>query len=192
MHGEIGGEHCLVSRTGYTGEDGFEIFLENGKTPEIWEAILETGQPHEMEPIGLGARDTLRLEMKYCLYGSDVDDTTTPLEAGLGWIVGWTKPDFIGREVLLKQRADGINRKLIGFELETGIPRPGYSIYSEDRCVGKVTSGTYSPSLRRGIGMGYVELCCAPSGTQLSIETRSRRERAIVVKTPFYKDHSHR
>jgi aminomethyltransferase len=189
---EMAGERCLISRTGYTGEDGFEIFVENGKAVEIWEMILRGGQPHGIEAIGLGARDTLRLEMKYCLYGSDVDEMTTPLEAGLGWIVGWNKSDFIGRDVLLRQRAEGIGRKLVGFELDAGIPRPGYEIHSDSRRVGTVTSGTYSPSLRRGIGMGYVKLPYAGNGTELWIETRSRREKATVVKTPFYKNYSHK
>lgn len=189
---EIAGETCLVSRTGYTGDDGFEIFVKGDRAPEIWRTVMNHGRDWNIEPVGLGARDTLRLEMKYCLHGSDVDESTTPLEAGLGWIVGWGKKDFIGRDVLMKQRSEGITRRLVGFELERGIPRPHCDIYSRSEKVGVVTSGTYSPSLGKGIGMGYVDVPFHKVDMELEIRVRNRFEEAKIVKTPFYKGASHK
>jgi len=189
---EIAGESCLLSRTGYTGDDGFEAFVEWQSAPRIWRTIMECGRGWGIEPVGLGARDTLRLEMRYCLHGSDVDGKTTPVEAGLGWIVGWNKPDFIGRDVCIRQKNEGVTRRLVGFELEKGIPRPQCGIYFRGEKVGLVTSGTYSPSLRKGIGMGYVSVPLHKQGTELEIKVRDTFERAKVVKTPFYKSASHK
>jgi aminomethyltransferase len=189
---EIAGQSCLLSRTGYTGDDGFETFMEWDSAPRIWSTIMECGRGWGIEPVGLGARDTLRLEMRYCLHGSDVDEKTTPLEAGLGWIVGWNKTDFIGRDILLRQKDKGVTRRLVGFELEKGIPRPQCEIYFRGEKVGLVTSGTYSPSLRKGIGMGYVSVPLHKYDTELEIKMRDRFERAKVVKTPFYKSASHK
>lgn len=189
---KIVGETCLLSRTGYTGEDGFEVFARWESASKIWDAIMEQGCDYDIEPAGLGARDTLRLEMKYCLYGSDVDENTTPLEAGLGWIVGWNKNDFIGRDVLIRQKNEGVKRRLVGFELKKGIPRPHCEIYLRGERVGRVTSGTYSPSLGRGIGMGYVVMPNHKVGTELDIKVRDKFEKARVVKTPFYKNASHK
>lgn len=189
---KIAGETCLLSRTGYTGEDGFEIFTGWESIAKIWDVVMSLRKDFDIEPVGLGARDTLRLEMRYCLYGSDVDENTTPLEAGLGWIVGWNKNEFIGREVLVRQKVEGVKKKLVGFELERGIPRPHYEIYHNGELVGRVTSGTYSPSLRKGIGMGYVNVPHHRVGTELEIKVRDRLEKAIIVRTPFYKNASHK
>ena len=189
---DVSGESCLISRTGYTGDDGFEIFTEWNLAKKIWDVICDHGRDYGLAPIGLGARDTLRLEMRYCLHGSDVDENTTHIEAGLGWIVGWEKRDFIGRDALLRQKREGVKRRLVGFELETGIPRPRCEIYFRGEKVGTVTSGTYSPSLGKGIGMGYVETPCHRVETELEVKVRGRLERAVVVKTPFYKNASHK
>jgi len=192
MSTEIAGEACLLSRTGYTGEDGFEVFAGWDRICRIWDAIMDESNDFQIQPAGLGARDTLRLEMRYCLYGSDVDETTTPLEAGLGWIVGWDKEEFVGRDVLMRQRREGVSRKLVGFELERGIPRPDYDIFCGGDRIGRVTSGTYSPSLRKGIGIGYVDAGHHRIGTEVEITGRGRYEKAVVVKTPFYKNPSHK
>ncbi|RDK85299.1 glycine cleavage system aminomethyltransferase GcvT [Marinirhabdus gelatinilytica] len=180
--------HVIISATGYTGSGGFEIYCKNSEVEQIWNKVLEAGADFGIKPIGLAARDTLRLEMGYCLYGNDIDDTTSPLEAGLGWITKFTK-DFINSESLQQQKIDGIRRKLVGFELqERGIPRQGYDILdNEDNVIGNVTSGTMAPSLNKGIGMGYVTKELSAPGTEIFIQIRKNKVPATVVKTPFYK-----
>jgi aminomethyltransferase len=187
-HGEFAGVRGTVSRTGYTGEDGFEIFVPPQSADKVWLALLQSGEPAGLIPCGLGARDTLRLEAAMRLHGNDIDETTTALEADLGWIVGWKKADFIGADVLRRQKADGVTRKLVGFEmLDRGIARQGYTIYAQDEAVGTVTSGTQTPFLKKAIGLGYVPAALAAHGTGLEIDIRGRRTRAVVVPTPFYK-----
>ncbi|MDZ7292380.1 MAG: glycine cleavage system aminomethyltransferase GcvT [candidate division KSB1 bacterium] len=187
ISGEIAGVPAFISRTGYTGEDGFEVGVAVPYSEKVWNAIFEAGKEFGIEPIGLGARDTLRLEMKYCLYGNDIDQTTNPLEAGLGWITKMEKGDFIGRDAILKIKTAGIARKLVGFELEgKNIARHGYPILKEGAQIGRVTSGTFSPSLEKSIGMGYVASEHATVDTELAIDIRGRVARGRVVKTPFY------
>lgn len=181
-------DNVLVSATGYTGAGGVEIYFENknGAAEKIWNAIFEIGGPQGLKPIGLAARDTLRLEMGYCLYGNDIDDTTSPLEAGLGWITKFTK-DFTAKQILQKQKETGIQRKLVGFEMvEKGIPRHGYDITDKDgRSIGYVTSGTQAPSLGKAIGMGYVGIEFAEQDTPVYIKVRDKLIQAKVVKIPF-------
>ncbi|HID32945.1 MAG TPA: glycine cleavage system aminomethyltransferase GcvT, partial [bacterium (Candidatus Stahlbacteria)] len=181
----------IISRTGYTGEDGFEIYTKPEDGPEVWD-LLFSADP-ELKPIGLGARDTLRLEMKYCLYGNDITKDTNPLEAGLGWVVAMEKEGgFIGRDGLTKIKEAGLRRRLIGFMMAEGIPRHNYEIFADGRKIGFVTSGNYSPCLKKGIGMGYVELGYHRSGTEIEVDIRGKRKPAVVIKPPFYKDFSHR
>ncbi len=181
-------ENVVVSATGYTGSGGVEIYFEDrdDNADKIWDAIFQVGTPLGLKPIGLGARDTLRLEMGYCLYGMDIDDTTTPLEGGLGWITKFTK-DFTAREILEKQKAEGITRKLVGFEMvEKGIPRHGYEIVDENgRNIGIVTSGTQGPSLGKAIGMGYVSKEHSVIDSKIFVKIRNRQLEAKVVKMPF-------
>lgn len=183
-----GVDNVLVSATGYTGAGGVEIYFENkgGNAEKIWDAIFEAGAPQGLKPIGLAARDTLRLEMGYCLYGNDIDDTTSPLEAGLGWITKFTK-DFTAKEKLQAQKTDGLERKLVGFEMiDKGIPRHGYEIKNfEGATIGYVTSGTQSPSLGKAIGMGYVAKAYNDLDTTIHIKVRDRLLQAKVVKIPF-------
>jgi aminomethyltransferase len=181
-------EYVIISATGYTGSGGFEIYCKNSEVEQIWNKVLEAGKDFGIKPVGLAARDTLRLEMGYCLYGNDIDDTTSPLEAGLGWITKFTKK-FINSEALLKQKEEGVTRKLVGFELnERGIPRQGYDIIDNTgEVVGKVTSGTMSPSLNKGIGMGYVPVALSKPGTEIGVQIRKNIVPATVVKLPFYK-----
>ncbi|MFW2477588.1 MAG: glycine cleavage system aminomethyltransferase GcvT [Sediminibacterium sp.] len=183
-----GVENVLVSATGYTGAGGVEIYFEdiNGAADKIWNAIFEIGTPQGLKPIGLGARDTLRLEMGYCLYGNDIDDTTSPLEGGLGWITKFTK-DFTARPILEKQKAEGITRKLVGFEMvERGIPRHDYLIKdAAGNTIGKVTSGTQAPSLNKAIGLGYVNTAFAAIDTEIYIDIRNTLVKAKLVKFPF-------
>ncbi|HUR10631.1 MAG TPA: glycine cleavage system aminomethyltransferase GcvT [Flavitalea sp.] len=183
-----GVENVLVSATGYTGSGGVEIYFEDkeGAAIKIWDAIFETGEKQGLKPIGLGARDTLRLEMGYCLYGNDIDDTTTPLEAGLGWITKFTK-DFTARAILEEEKTSGSDRKLVGFEMiEKGIPRQGYEIKDfSGAVIGKVTSGTQSPSLGKAIGMGYVQSVYSAIDTNIYIRVRDKLLNAKVVKFPF-------
>ncbi|MBI2283911.1 MAG: glycine cleavage system aminomethyltransferase GcvT [Bacteroidetes bacterium] len=183
-----GVDNVLVSATGYTGAGGIEIYFEDkdGAADKIWDAIFEIGTPQGLKPIGLGARDTLRLEMGYCLYGNDIDDTTSPLEAGLGWITKFTK-DFTAKEILQQQKAAGVTRKLVGFEMiDRGIPRHDYLIKdAAGNTIGKVTSGTQAPSLNKGIGMGYVSVSHAALDSEIFIDIRNTPVRAKVVKTPF-------
>ena len=187
---KVAGENAVVSRTGYTGEDGFEICVERGRTEPVWNAVLEAGKEFEIEPIGLGARDTLRLEMKYCLYGNDIDENTNPIEAGLGWITKLKKGDFIGRKALLEVKEKGPERKLVGLEVDgRAVPRHGYAILDGDgeTEIGFVTSGTFSPMLEKPIAMGYVRTEYSQVGTPLSVDVRGRKARGRVVETPFYK-----
>lgn len=181
-------EHVIISATGYTGSGGFEIYCKNSEVQQIWNKVFEAGADFGIKPIGLAARDTLRLEMGYCLYGSDIDDTTSPIEAGLSWITKFTK-DFVNHEALAKQKADKPTRKLVAFELnDRGIPRHGYDIVdAEGTKIGNVTSGTMSPILSKGIGLGYVPLEKAKSGTEIFIQVRKKQLSATVVKLPFYK-----
>ena len=173
---------------GYTGSGGFEIYCKNEEFQQIWERVFDAGADFDIKPIGLAARDTLRLEMGYCLYGNDIDDTTSPIEAGLGWITKFSK-SFTNSHALLDQKNSGVNRKLVGFELnERGIPRKSYPILDTDgNTIGEVTSGTMSPSLNKGIGMGYVAIEHSKEGTEIGIQIRKKVISATVVKTPFYK-----
>ncbi|NDI98874.1 glycine cleavage system aminomethyltransferase GcvT [Flavobacterium sp. LaA7.5] len=181
-------EHVIISATGYTGSGGFEIYAKNNEIEQIWNKVFEAGKAYGIKPIGLAARDTLRLEMGFCLYGNDINDTTSPLEAGLGWITKFTK-DFTNSEVLKKQKEEGVTRKLVAFELtERGIPRHDYEITDkEGNVIGIVTSGTMSPSLNKGIGMGYVPTEYATEGSEIYIRIRKNDILAKVVKLPFYK-----
>jgi aminomethyltransferase len=183
-----GVDNVVVSATGYTGAGGVEIYFEDkdGAADKIWDAIFAAGGPQGLKPVGLGARDTLRLEMGFCLYGNDIDDTTSPMEAGLGWITKFTK-DFTSKEKFAKQKAEGVERKLVGFEmLEKGIPRHGYEIKDMGaEPIGHVTSGTQSPSLNKAIGMGYVRTPFAGIGTEIYIKVRDKLLRAKVSKIPF-------
>jgi aminomethyltransferase len=185
--GRVEGVEALLSRTGYTGEDGFEIYCPAAQGPTLWKALLEAGAPYGMKPIGLGARDTLRLEMGYPLYGNDITAETSPLQAGLGWIVKLNKGDFIGRDALVQERAEGIQRRLVGLEmLERGVARAHYHILLDGQVVGEMTSGTISPSLNKGIGLGYVRTEHAKAGTPLQIDIRGKPAQARVATTPFY------
>ncbi|NQX85635.1 MAG: glycine cleavage system aminomethyltransferase GcvT [Flavobacteriaceae bacterium] len=180
-------DNVIISATGYTGSGGFEIYCKNEDVQQIWDKVFEVGADFGIKPIGLAARDTLRLEMGYCLYGNDIDDTTSPIEAGLGWITKFTK-EFTNSEALLKQKENGVHRKLIAFELdERGIPRQGYDIVDGNgNRIGNVTSGTQSPSLGKGIGMGYVPKIFAKPGSKINIQVRKKAISATVVKLPFY------
>jgi len=183
-----GVDNVVISATGYTGAGGFEIYFDNEHANKIWDAIFEAGAPFNMKPIGLGARDTLRLEMGFCLYGNDIDDSTSPIEAGLGWITKFTKK-FTNSDALQAQKEAGITRKLIGFEMiDRGIPRHDYEIVdAEGNVVGKVTSGTQSPSLQKAIGMGYILKGMDKEGAEIFINIRNNKIKARVVKFPFYK-----
>jgi aminomethyltransferase len=183
-----GVDNVLLSATGYTGAGGFEIYVENANAELVWDAIFKAGEPFGIKPIGLGARDTLRLEMGFCLYGNDIDDTTSPLEAGLGWVTKFSK-EFTNSAALQQQKNDGVKRKLAGFEMvDRGIPRHDYDIVDADgNVIGKVTSGTQSPSLQKAIGMGYVKNEFAKEGTEIFINIRDNKIKAKIVKPPFYK-----
>jgi len=183
-----GVENVVVSATGYTGAGGFEIYCDNEHAEKVWDAVFEAGKPFNIKPIGLGARDTLRLEMGFCLYGNDIDDTTCPIEAGLGWVTKFTK-NFTNAEGLAAKKEAGVTRKLIGFEMiERGIPRHDYEIVdAAGNVIGKVTSGTQSPSLQKAIGMGYVTKEHAKEGAEIFISIRNNSIKAKVVKFPFYK-----
>jgi len=187
--GKIADIEMIISRTGYTGESGFELYFESSISisERIWNAIIDAGKEFGIKPIGLGARDTLRLEMGFCLYGNDIDKTTNPLEAGLGWITKLEKGDFIGRDVLQKVRADGLKRKLIGFVVddEKAFPRHGHEIRIQGVTAGHVTSGTVSPILEKGIGMGYVPIAADKPGNSIAIVIRNKEVKAKIVKIPF-------
>ena len=181
-------DNVIISATGYTGSGGFEIYCKNADVVQIWNKVFEAGGDFGIKPIGLAARDTLRLEMGYCLYGNDIDDTTSPIEAGLGWITKFTK-DFVNSEALAKQKEQKPSRKLVAFELdERGIPRHGYDIVDGNgNVIGNVTSGTMSPCLQKGIGMGYVPILFSKLGAQIYIQVRKNAIPATVIKLPFYK-----
>ena len=181
-------ENVIISATGYTGSGGFEIYCKNNDVEQIWEQVLKAGSAHGIKPIGLAARDTLRLEMGYCLYGNDIDDTTSPIEAGLGWITKFSK-SFTNSEALKLEKDAGPKRKLVAFELDTrGIPRHGYPIVDgTGQNIGTVTSGTMSPSLNKGIGLGYVATNLAVTGNKIHIQIRKKTIAATIIKLPFYK-----
>jgi aminomethyltransferase len=185
--GRVAGVRALVSRTGYTGEDGFELYAPAAETARLWSALLEGGRGDGVRPIGLGARDTLRLEMRYALYGNDIDQTTNPLEAGLGWIVKPAKGDFVGRDAIEKVRGSGPARKLVGLEMaDRSVARHGYPVMKDGRPTGVVTSGSYGPSVERSIAMAYVASAHAAVGTDIGVEIRGQVKPARVVKTPFH------
>jgi aminomethyltransferase len=183
-----GQPNIFISATGYTGSGGFEIYVPNEVASAVWDAVFEAGKSYDIKPIGLAARDTLRLEMGFCLYGNDIDDTTSPIEAGLGWITKFTK-DFVDSDVLKGQKEQGVSRKLVAFEMiERGIPRHDYRILDKNnQVIGKVTSGTMSPSMKIAIGLGYVDLAHAGLDSEIYIEIRDKGVLAKVVKLPFYK-----
>ncbi len=181
-----GVEGCIVARTGYTGEDGFEVFLPAGAADIIWTALHTEGARFGLADIGLGARDTLRLEMKYCLYGNDITDDTTPLEAGLAWVTKLEKGEFIGRDPLVAQKAAGVPRRLVGLEVQDRIARQHSAVLHEGQVVGEVTSGTRSPSLQKNIAIAYVPAALSKVGTRLEVDIRGKSASAEVVKTPFY------
>ncbi len=183
-----GVENVIISNTGYTGAGGFELYFENGAAETMWKAIFEAGKEFNIKPIGLGARDTLRLEMGFCLYGNDIDDATSPLEAGLGWITKFTK-EFVNRTALEQQKTNGVTKRLVGFEmLDRGIPRHDYPIAdASGKTIGKVTSGTQSPSLNKAIGLGYVASSHAKADTEIFIIIRDKAIKARVCKIPFLK-----
>jgi aminomethyltransferase len=186
--GEVAGVKVTISRTGYTGEDGFEVFVAPSAAERVWDAILQAGKAAGVIPAGLGARDTLRLEAAMRLYGNDMDDTTTVVEADLGWIVGWKKPSFLGSDVLQRQKAEGTARTLAGFEMiERAIGRHGYDVYVDGEKAGVVTSGTQTPYLKKAIGMAYLPSDTIAPGTEFEIDIRGRRAKAAVVAMPFYK-----
>ena len=190
-HGEVASARATISRTGYSGEDGFEIFVPPNMADRVWQALLESGRSADVIPCGLGARDTLRLEAAMRLWGNDIDESTTVLEAGMGWIVGWNKTDFIGRDPIHDQKRDGVARKLVGFEMiDRGIARHGYPVLAGGRPVGVVTSGTQTPFLRKAIGMAYVPPTLSAVGTEIVIDVRGRPSKASVVAMPFYKRRS--
>jgi aminomethyltransferase len=187
-HGEVANVRATVSRTGYTGEDGYELFVPPQSADRVWLALLESGRESGIVPCGLGARDTLRLEAAMRLHGNDIDESTTVLEADLGWIVGWKKTDFVGADILRAQKAAGVTRKLIGFEMvDRGIARQGYPAFAGDQPIGQVTSGTQTPYLRKAIGLAYLASSHTAAGTEFDVEIRGRRTRARVVPLPFYK-----
>jgi aminomethyltransferase len=179
---------CVVSRTGYTGEPGFEIYAPAGRAARLWDVLLDTGAAHGLVPVGLGARDTLRLEAKLALYGNDIDETTTVVEADLGWIVKPQKGEFLGRDVLTRQLEEGASRKLVGFEmLGRRIARHGYPAAVDGRTVGRVASGSYSPTLEKNIGLAYLPTELCEPRSEFQVEIRGRIEPAVVVPTPFYR-----
>ena len=185
---EVAGTRCLIARTGYTGEAGFELYCSPADAEKLWQRLLDAGSPTDLMPAGLGARDTLRLEKAYPLYGHELDDSTTPLEAGLQWLVKFSKGSFIGCEVLLRQKQAGVKRKLVGLELiEPGIARSEYRLLKDGRCIGRVTSGTRSPTLGRSIALGYVEAQEARAENILEVEIRNKLVRARIVPLPFYR-----
>ncbi len=185
---DVFGVPCILSRTGYTGEDGFEIYAPPEAAAGLWKDLLAAGEPHGLVPVGLAARDTLRLEAKMALYGNDIDDTTTVIEADLGWIVKEEKGDFLGREILVRQKREGVARKLVGFRTEGRAgARHGFPVFRGDERVGVVTSGSYAPTLEANIGLAYLPAGMWEPGTRFEIEIRGRREPAAVVPTPFYR-----
>jgi aminomethyltransferase len=191
VEGSVAGVPCVISRTGYTGEDGFELYLPADRTAEVWRRVMEAGQQDGLQPAGLGARDSLRLEMGYALYGNDMDERRTPLEAGLAWITKLDKGDFIGRDALLQQKERGVSQRLIGFICqERGFPRHGYAVHVDGEPAGEVTSGVVSPMLQQGVGMCYVPAAVARPGRRVDIMVRDKPIPAELVRPPFYRDGS--
>ncbi len=185
---ELAGVKMLISRTGYTGEDGFELYMDPSVAHKIWDAVMEAGQEVGLKPCGLGARDTLRLEMRYLLYGNDMDETCNPYEAGLGWITKLEKGDFIGREAIIDAKSAGLKKRLASFVLqERGFPRPGYKVIKDGKEIGWVTSGTFSPMLEKGIGLAYVPPPLAKPGNTFEILIRGTAVPAVTIKPPFWK-----
>ena len=188
LFGKVAGVDAMIARTGYTGEDGFELYFHPAHSEELWNRLLESGKADGLIPAGLGARNTVRLEATFCLYGNDIDETTTVFEANLGWICKLNKGEFLGRAALLEQQKRGVERILVGFEmLERGIAREHYYIHDDDHAIGQVTSGSFAPFLKKNIGLGYVPTRYAKAGTKLSIALRNAQAAARVVETPFYK-----
>jgi len=188
QEGKVEKIQAIISRTGYTGEDGFEIYLKPEHAIKVWNKILEIGGEEEIKPVGLGARDTLRLECAMLLYGNDMDETKTPLETNIAWTVKFAKEDFIGKEALLKQKEEGVKQRLVGFELiERGVPRHNYLMLKDKEKIGTVTSGSFSPTLKKGIGLGYVKIDFAKKGNEIQIQIREKLAKARIVKIPFYR-----
>lgn len=188
IKGKVAGCAVTIARTGYTGELGYEIYGANDLMPKIWDELFKIGKPMGLVSVGLAARDTLRLEMKFCLYGNDIDETTHPYEAGLGWITKIDKGEFIGREAIVDRKAN-MSRRLVCVEMiDRAIPRQGYEIFIDDEKSGYFTSGGQSPSLQKGIGLAYIKRPYTKSGTEIEVEIRGKRKRAIIIKPPFYKD----
>lgn len=188
IQGRLGGMDSYIARTGFSGERGYEMFLPAVIAPGIWESIMKEGEEAGLKPAGLGARDTLRLEMGYLLYGSDMDENTSPLECSLEKVVDLKKEDFIGKEAILRQKEKGVERRLVGFELlQKGVPRQGYRIYSNGKTLGVVTSGNFSPTLKKGIGLGFVHPTYSTSGAEILIDIRGKVALAVVVELPFYR-----
>jgi aminomethyltransferase len=186
--GMVDGINCIISRTGYTGEDGFELYCASADASKLWDDLLAAGKERGLLPAGLGARDTLRLEAGYCLYGHELDEQTNPLEARLGWTVKLNKDEFIGRDALLKVKDQGPKRKLIGIEMiERGVCRGGYTLYEDEQHIGTLTSGAPSPTLNKNIGMGYIEASHAVDGKTVYVDIRGKRTAALIVALPFYK-----
>lgn len=184
---DVNGIKALVSRTGYTGEDGFELYFEASDGPKMWELLLETGKEEGILPCGLGARDTLRFEAALPLYGQEIDKDITPLEAGLGFCVKLSKEDFIGKQALALQKSEGVKRKVVGFEMiERGIPRGHYEVYADGKKIGYVTTGSFSPTLKKNIGLALIEAAYAKEGTEIAISIRNKNVKAQVIKKPFY------
>jgi aminomethyltransferase len=188
MAGLVAGINSIVSRTGYTGEDGFEIYCSPADIVKLWQNLLAIGRPRGLLPVGLGARDTLRLEAGYCLYGHELDEQTNPLEARLDWTVKFNRGTFIGRDALIKVKEQGPERLLVGIELlDPGVPRSGYALYEQDQQIGNLTSGAPGPTIHKNIGMGYVRAAYATVGRQVQVDIRGKRVRAQIVALPFYK-----
>ena len=191
LNTNLGGEPCLITRTGYTGEIGYELYAQADRIVTIWDKVLHQGHKAGLKPAGLGARDLLRLEMAYLLYGNDISEDTTPFEAGTQWVVSLNKGDFIGRDTLVQQQELGVSRMLTAFELtEKAVPRHGYKVYNangQDEAIGEVTSGNFSPLMQKGMGMAYLPLHYAAPGVSLMIDVRGKRVPGVVVRPPFYK-----
>ncbi|MBV54804.1 MAG: glycine cleavage system protein T, partial [Candidatus Marinimicrobia bacterium] len=185
----VAGVDLLLARTGYTGELGYELYIKGEGAEKVWDVLWSAGQEYDIAAVGLGARDTLRLEMKYCLFGNDIDETTNTIESGLAWITKLDKGDFIGREALVQIKSNGPSRRLVPFKMsERGIPRHGYAILKNSTKVGEVTSGTHSPSLKVGIGLGFVDFPFHNIGSEITIEMRNKSIPAQIVKPPFWKN----
>jgi len=191
IEGEVAGAPAVISRTGYTGEDGFELYVPAPDAVTVWSKLLEAGEEHGLKPAGLGARDSLRLEMGYALYGNDLDENHTPLEAGLGWVVKLEKGDFVGRAALARQKQEGVRERLVGFVLtERGFPRHGYEVRIGGEPAGEVTSGIHSPSLGQGIGLAYIDARTAAPETEVEVMIRERAHAAVITRPPFYRNGS--